>query len=114
MKLATFAYRGQEKVGIVHSGDGLLFDLAAASNRTETENPAFASMLALIDATPDKLSVTGTVSCPTGRVVGGGLPLAGGASDPERAPNTGGVLSTLTVHVEGVAVFPATSVALAM
>jgi 2-keto-4-pentenoate hydratase/2-oxohepta-3-ene-1,7-dioic acid hydratase in catechol pathway len=55
MKLATFAYRGQEKVGIVHSGDGLLFDLAAASNRTETENPAFASMLALIDAGPRAL-----------------------------------------------------------
>jgi len=61
MKLATFAYRGQEKVGIVHSGDGLLFDLAAAANRTGTENPAFASMLALIDAGPRALDQAAAV-----------------------------------------------------
>jgi 2-keto-4-pentenoate hydratase/2-oxohepta-3-ene-1,7-dioic acid hydratase in catechol pathway len=55
MKLATFTYRGQEKVGVVHSGDSLLFDLSAAAHRTGIENPAFASMLALIDAGPRAL-----------------------------------------------------------
>ena len=50
MKLATFKSGGQEKVGIVHSGDGKLFDLAAAASRNGAANPAFASMLALIDA----------------------------------------------------------------
>jgi 2-keto-4-pentenoate hydratase/2-oxohepta-3-ene-1,7-dioic acid hydratase in catechol pathway len=55
MKLATFTSGGQEKVGVVHSGDSLLFDLAAAASRTGAENPAFASMLALIDAGPRAL-----------------------------------------------------------
>jgi 2-keto-4-pentenoate hydratase/2-oxohepta-3-ene-1,7-dioic acid hydratase in catechol pathway len=50
VKLATFKSGGQEKIGIVHTGDTLLFDLAAASGRSGSANPAFASMLALIDA----------------------------------------------------------------
>ena len=50
MKLATFKSGGQEKVGIVHSGDGKLFDLTAAAGWNGAANPAFASMLALIDA----------------------------------------------------------------
>jgi 2-keto-4-pentenoate hydratase/2-oxohepta-3-ene-1,7-dioic acid hydratase in catechol pathway len=50
MKLATYKSGGQEKVGIVHSGDDKLFDLAAAASRNGAANPAFASMLALIDA----------------------------------------------------------------
>ena len=50
MKLSTFKSGGQEKIGIVHTGDTLLFDLAAAANRSGSANPAFASMLALIDA----------------------------------------------------------------
>ena len=50
MKLATFRSAGQDKVGIVHAGDTRLFDLAAAANRQGSANPAFASMLALIDA----------------------------------------------------------------
>ncbi|MEH2517574.1 2-keto-4-pentenoate hydratase/2-oxohepta-3-ene-1,7-dioic acid hydratase in catechol pathway [Bradyrhizobium sp. AZCC 1610] len=50
MKLATFKSGGQEKIGIVHTGDTLLFDLAAAVNRSGSASPAFASMLALIDA----------------------------------------------------------------
>src|SRR5882762_3277078 len=54
MKLATFKSAGQEKIGIVHAGDSLLFDLAAAANRSGG-NPAFASMLALIDAGPGAL-----------------------------------------------------------
>ena len=33
MKLATFKSGGQEKVGIVHSRDARLFDLAAAASR---------------------------------------------------------------------------------
>ena len=50
MKLATFKAGGQEKIGIVHTGDTLLFDLAAAANRSGSANAAFASMLTLIDA----------------------------------------------------------------
>ncbi|MBR1227215.1 MULTISPECIES: fumarylacetoacetate hydrolase family protein [unclassified Bradyrhizobium] len=50
MKLATFKSDGREKLGIVHSGDGKLFDLAAAASRNGAANPAFVSMLALIDA----------------------------------------------------------------
>jgi 2-keto-4-pentenoate hydratase/2-oxohepta-3-ene-1,7-dioic acid hydratase in catechol pathway len=50
VKLATFKSGGQEKIGIVHTGDTLLFDLAAAASRSGSANPAFASMLALIDA----------------------------------------------------------------
>lgn len=49
MKLATFKSGGQDKVAIVHAGDSRLFDLAAAAGRSGG-NPAFASMLALIDA----------------------------------------------------------------
>jgi 2-keto-4-pentenoate hydratase/2-oxohepta-3-ene-1,7-dioic acid hydratase in catechol pathway len=50
VKLATFKSGGQEKIGLVHGGDTLLFDLAAAASRGGGTNPAFASMLALIDA----------------------------------------------------------------
>lgn len=52
MKFATFKSNGQDKVGIVHGADGQLFDLGAASGREGQSNPAFASMLALIDAGP--------------------------------------------------------------
>ena len=48
LKLATFRRDGAERIGIVHSGDARLFDLAAACK--EAPNPAFRSMLALIDA----------------------------------------------------------------
>ena len=54
MKLATFRSSGQEKIGLVHSNDLRLFDLAAAAAR-DGANPAFASMLALIDAGPAAL-----------------------------------------------------------
>lgn len=50
MKLATFKSGGQEKIGIVHQGDTRLFDLAAAAQAGGSANPAFVSMLALIDA----------------------------------------------------------------
>ena len=53
MKLATFRAGGQQdgqaRVGIVHANDGRLFDLASAAAR-DGGNPAFGSMLALIDA----------------------------------------------------------------
>ncbi len=55
MKLATFRTGGSEKIGVVHAGDIRLFDLAAASDRAGRSNPAFASMLALIDAGPAAL-----------------------------------------------------------
>jgi 2-keto-4-pentenoate hydratase/2-oxohepta-3-ene-1,7-dioic acid hydratase in catechol pathway len=55
MKLATFRAGGKEKVGLVHAKDARLFDLAAASERNGKTNPAFSSMLALIDAGPAAL-----------------------------------------------------------
>jgi len=55
MKLATFRSGGNEKVGLVHAGDMRLFDPAAASERSGKRNPAFVSMLALIDAGPAAL-----------------------------------------------------------
>ncbi|MES2192885.1 MAG: fumarylacetoacetate hydrolase family protein [Pseudomonadota bacterium] len=50
MKLATFRSGGREKIGLVHKEDSRLFDLAAAADREGKSNPAFASMLSLIDA----------------------------------------------------------------
>jgi len=50
VKLATYRSGGQDKIGIVHGGDRLVFDLAAAAGRSGAANPSFASMLALIDA----------------------------------------------------------------
>jgi 2-keto-4-pentenoate hydratase/2-oxohepta-3-ene-1,7-dioic acid hydratase in catechol pathway len=55
MKLATFRSGGREKIGLVHGNNTQLFDLAAASDRSGQSNPAFASMLALIDAGPSAL-----------------------------------------------------------
>ena len=55
MKLATFRSGGREKIGLVHGNDTQLFDLAAASDRSGRSNPAFASMLQLIDAGPSAL-----------------------------------------------------------
>jgi 2-keto-4-pentenoate hydratase/2-oxohepta-3-ene-1,7-dioic acid hydratase in catechol pathway len=50
VKLATFRQGGSERIGVVHSGDAQVFDLAAAAKRDGADNPAFISMLALIDA----------------------------------------------------------------
>jgi 2-keto-4-pentenoate hydratase/2-oxohepta-3-ene-1,7-dioic acid hydratase in catechol pathway len=50
VKLATFRSGGREKIGLVHHDDSRLFDLAAAADREGKYNPAFASMLSLIDA----------------------------------------------------------------
>jgi 2-keto-4-pentenoate hydratase/2-oxohepta-3-ene-1,7-dioic acid hydratase in catechol pathway len=55
MKLATFRSGGGEKIGLVHDGDTRLFDLARAADRDSGGNPAFASMLSLIDAGPAAL-----------------------------------------------------------
>jgi 2-keto-4-pentenoate hydratase/2-oxohepta-3-ene-1,7-dioic acid hydratase in catechol pathway len=78
MKLATFQSGGQDKIAIVHSGDSQLFDLAAASGRNGSANPAFTSMLALIDAGEpaleqatklfDKHGKDESLSVPTGTV----------------------------------------------
>jgi 2-keto-4-pentenoate hydratase/2-oxohepta-3-ene-1,7-dioic acid hydratase in catechol pathway len=61
MKLATFRSGNQEKIGIVHNNDSRLFDLAGASDRGGKVNPAFASMLALIDAGPMALDQARTL-----------------------------------------------------
>jgi 2-keto-4-pentenoate hydratase/2-oxohepta-3-ene-1,7-dioic acid hydratase in catechol pathway len=50
LKLATFRRNGDKRIGLVHSNDSRLFDLAAAAARAGAANPAFDSMLALIDA----------------------------------------------------------------
>jgi 2-keto-4-pentenoate hydratase/2-oxohepta-3-ene-1,7-dioic acid hydratase in catechol pathway len=55
VKLATFRSSGREKIGLVHSNSARLFDLAAAADRDGKTNPAFVSMLALIDAGPAAL-----------------------------------------------------------
>jgi 2-keto-4-pentenoate hydratase/2-oxohepta-3-ene-1,7-dioic acid hydratase in catechol pathway len=55
MKLATFRSSGREKIGIVHNNDSRMFDLARAADRDGKSNPAFASMLQLIDAGPSAL-----------------------------------------------------------
>ena len=55
VKLATFRSSGREKIGLVHSKDSRLFDLAVAADRSGKSNPAFASMLNLIDAGPAAL-----------------------------------------------------------
>jgi 2-keto-4-pentenoate hydratase/2-oxohepta-3-ene-1,7-dioic acid hydratase in catechol pathway len=55
VKLATFRSGGREKIGLVHGKDSRVFDLATAADRDRKGNPAFASMLALIDAGPAAL-----------------------------------------------------------
>jgi len=50
VKLATFRSDGSDRIAVVHGNDRRLFDLADAAKRAGTRNPAFASMLALIDA----------------------------------------------------------------
>lgn len=55
MKLATFRSGGHDKIGLVHKNDTKLFDVAAAAGRNGGANPAFASMIALIDSGPAAL-----------------------------------------------------------
>jgi 2-keto-4-pentenoate hydratase/2-oxohepta-3-ene-1,7-dioic acid hydratase in catechol pathway len=55
VKLATFRSGGREKIGLVHGNNSQLFDLASAAHRDGKGNPAFASMLSLIDADPAAL-----------------------------------------------------------
>src|SRR5438046_10025265 len=49
---STFRPNGHKKIALVHSHDSRLFDLAAAADRDGNSNPAFTSMLSLIDAGP--------------------------------------------------------------
>jgi 2-keto-4-pentenoate hydratase/2-oxohepta-3-ene-1,7-dioic acid hydratase in catechol pathway len=49
LKLATYRSGSQNKVGLVHTADSWLFDLASASQRAGKQNPAFGSMLDLVD-----------------------------------------------------------------
>lgn len=50
MKLATYRANGSQRVGLIHGADKQIFDLAAAAERGGKRNPAFESMLSLIDA----------------------------------------------------------------
>lgn len=57
MKLATYrSGGGAPRIGIVHDEDGRLFDLAAAAERDGRAEPAFRSMLALIDGGDEALA----------------------------------------------------------
>src|SRR5438105_2651083 len=49
LKLATYRSGGQNRVALVQAGGRLLFDLASASQRAGKQNPAFRSMLDLVD-----------------------------------------------------------------
>jgi len=49
MKLATYRFEDQIKVGLVYAQDRWLFDLDSASRRAGKADPAYASMLALVD-----------------------------------------------------------------
>jgi 2-keto-4-pentenoate hydratase/2-oxohepta-3-ene-1,7-dioic acid hydratase in catechol pathway len=49
VKLATYRSGAQNRVALVHDRDSWLFDLASASQRAGKPNPAFGSMLALVD-----------------------------------------------------------------
>jgi 2-keto-4-pentenoate hydratase/2-oxohepta-3-ene-1,7-dioic acid hydratase in catechol pathway len=55
MKLATFLDGTIARIGIVHQADSSVFSVAAAAERAGDPYPAFASMLALIDAGPAAL-----------------------------------------------------------
>jgi 2-keto-4-pentenoate hydratase/2-oxohepta-3-ene-1,7-dioic acid hydratase in catechol pathway len=58
MKLATFQTAdGQQRVGLVHSNDSRILDLAAAVQRLGIDNSPFKSMLSLIDAGDAALGV---------------------------------------------------------
>jgi 2-keto-4-pentenoate hydratase/2-oxohepta-3-ene-1,7-dioic acid hydratase in catechol pathway len=50
MKLATFSSATGPRIAIVYGADGLLFDLASAAERDGKPDPAFRSMLDLMDA----------------------------------------------------------------
>ena len=56
MKLATFRHHGPDAIGIVHDNESRLFKLAEATALDAGPNPAFASMLALIDSDEDGLA----------------------------------------------------------
>jgi len=49
VKLATYRSEGRNKVALVHASDTRLFDLASASERAGKRDPAFRSMLDVID-----------------------------------------------------------------
>lgn len=55
MKLATFKSGDGNRVAIVHGADDTLFDIAAAAERASESEPAFRSMLDLMDAGPAAL-----------------------------------------------------------
>jgi 2-keto-4-pentenoate hydratase/2-oxohepta-3-ene-1,7-dioic acid hydratase in catechol pathway len=55
MKLATFKGGDGNRIAIVHGADDALFDVAAASEREGKSEPAFRSMMDLMDAGPAAL-----------------------------------------------------------
>jgi 2-keto-4-pentenoate hydratase/2-oxohepta-3-ene-1,7-dioic acid hydratase in catechol pathway len=66
MKLATFRVNGAERVGIVHANEARVFDLATAAERSGGANPAFASMLSLIDGGASALDAARNVFAKSG------------------------------------------------
>ena len=55
MKLATYQQAGAEKIGVVHTNDTTILDLSQAALAAGGHQPAFGSMLDLIDAGPGGL-----------------------------------------------------------
>jgi 2-keto-4-pentenoate hydratase/2-oxohepta-3-ene-1,7-dioic acid hydratase in catechol pathway len=76
MKLATFGSASQTKIGIVHGGDSLVFDLAQASALDGRTDHNFGSMLSLIDAGPIGLDKARLVFQRWGQEPALSLPLA--------------------------------------
>ena len=78
MRLATYSQNGQQKIGVVSGARGheTVFDLAAGAQRSGSAAPAFASMLALIDAGPSALDTARALVDRAGADPALSLPLA--------------------------------------
>jgi 2-keto-4-pentenoate hydratase/2-oxohepta-3-ene-1,7-dioic acid hydratase in catechol pathway len=116
MKLATFSTAAGPHVGIVHGGDRMLFDLAAAAERDGRAEPAFRSMLDLMEAGPAALDRARTLfdrrhgDAALSRKIAPGLLLApvpvprsirDFSSFPEHLKNAGRGMRLLTARLKG-------------
>jgi hypothetical protein len=73
MKLATIVIGTDERVGLVHSKDTKIFDLAAAAARRGASGLEFSSMLALIDSGQGGLDRAGDMFERMGKVLRNGF-----------------------------------------
>jgi 2-keto-4-pentenoate hydratase/2-oxohepta-3-ene-1,7-dioic acid hydratase in catechol pathway len=61
MKLATYTHREIVRIGIVHDDDARVFDLRSAASRAGVNESIFQSMLTLMDAGPDGLTLASDI-----------------------------------------------------